>query len=294
MKHKSITSLLFCLLITFSVITAQSQFPLEVGNEWCIADYSWDYGSSARLDTFSVKIETDTTLSNNKTYFRFNNNAFFGYRFYRSDSTALYAFDEQQLDEKLLIRFNMDIGESIEILTDMISYVDLEYIDSISVFGTQSKNYTYRLDGLMVHYITLSDKFGPVRMGSPGEPPGTADMHSTTIGCIISGESYGLILSIREKHSDFENYLLYQNYPNPFNPTTKISYSLSQPGRVSIIIYDVLGKEVSKLVDEYKTGGNYSRNFNASNLQSGYSSGVYFYQMRANGSVHTKKMILLR
>ena len=86
------------------------------------------------------------------------------------------------------------------------------------------------------------------------------------------------------------DFCLYQNYPNPFNPTTKISFSVSQPAKVSIIVYDVLGKKVTTLLNEEKSTGNYSIDFNGSNL----SSGVYFYQMRVNDYTETKKMILLR
>lgn len=87
--------------------------------------------------------------------------------------------------------------------------------------------------------------------------------------------------------SQFE---LLQNYPNPFNPTTTISYNLPQSGLVNIVIYDVLGKEIKRLVSEYKQAGSYRVNFDASAL----ASGVYFYSLRANDFVSTKKMLLLK
>jgi hypothetical protein len=83
---------------------------------------------------------------------------------------------------------------------------------------------------------------------------------------------------------------LKQNYPNPFNPTTNISYSISEPSYVSIIIYDLFGREVNILVDEYKSIDNYTIDFDGSAL----SSGIYFYQMKVNNFINTKKMILLR
>ena len=81
------------------------------------------------------------------------------------------------------------------------------------------------------------------------------------------------------------DYILYQNYPNPFNPTTRISYSLSNPGKVSIIVYDILGKEVAVLLNEEKAIGNYYVDFVSDNL----SSGIYFYQLKANNFVENKK-----
>ena len=87
-------------------------------------------------------------------------------------------------------------------------------------------------------------------------------------------------------------FCLLQNFPNPFNPATVISYQLPQgfAGNVSLKIYDILGRVVKTLVNETKTAGSYSINFNAENL----SSGIYFYSLRAGNLVNTKKMLLLR
>ncbi len=87
-----------------------------------------------------------------------------------------------------------------------------------------------------------------------------------------------------------------QNYPNPFNPTTKINYDLPKDSKVNIVIYDILGREVKRLVNnEIKQAGSYIVDFNASN----YASGVYFYRIEAeepNGNkfVDSKKMVLLK
>jgi len=90
-------------------------------------------------------------------------------------------------------------------------------------------------------------------------------------------------------------YKLSQNYPNPFNPSTKIDYDIPFDGNVSILLYDISGREVAKLVNEVKTAGYYTAVFNGSNL----ASGMYFYRINAantNGSnfVSTKKMVLIK
>ncbi|NCS90369.1 MAG: T9SS type A sorting domain-containing protein [Ignavibacteria bacterium] len=87
-----------------------------------------------------------------------------------------------------------------------------------------------------------------------------------------------------------ESFLLQQNYPNPFNPSTSISYSIKEMGLVTLKIFDVLGREVSVLVNEVKEPGKYSINFDASKL----SSGVYIYYMNAGNFISTKKMILTK
>lgn len=99
------------------------------------------------------------------------------------------------------------------------------------------------------------------------------------------------ITNIKGLHSSSpDNYSLSQNYPNPFNPSTKINYSIAAAGIVTIKIYDILGREISTLVNEEKSAGKYEVNFNASPL----ASGVYFYQIKAGGFVSSKKMILIK
>ena len=85
-------------------------------------------------------------------------------------------------------------------------------------------------------------------------------------------------------------YSLEQNYPNPFNPSTSIKYSIPKAGQVKLNVYSVTGKLVANLVDEFKTAGNYTVNFNAVNL----ASGVYFYRLSSGSFVENKKMILVK
>ena len=86
------------------------------------------------------------------------------------------------------------------------------------------------------------------------------------------------------------SYSLESNYPNPFNPTTKIKYSIPNEGVVIIKVYDILGNEVTTLVNEEQPIGNYEIDFFGSNL----SSGVYFYRMQAGTFSDTKKLILIK
>ncbi len=87
-----------------------------------------------------------------------------------------------------------------------------------------------------------------------------------------------------------KDYALYQSYPNPFNPTTTIKYSIPYSDIVSIKVFDILGREVAVLLNEYKPAGTYSIEFNANR----FASGVYFYQLNAGSYVETKKMMLMK
>lgn len=83
---------------------------------------------------------------------------------------------------------------------------------------------------------------------------------------------------------------LMQNYPNPFNPTTTISYSIAEPNNVKVVVYDYIGREISTLVNEFKSEGRYEASFDARSL----ASGIYFYRLTSGKNVSTKKMLLLK
>jgi hypothetical protein len=87
-------------------------------------------------------------------------------------------------------------------------------------------------------------------------------------------------------------FALHQNYPNPFNPTTKIRFEIPKQaeGEVSLKVYDLLGKEVASLVNGNLNAGNYEINWDAAE----YSSGVYFYTLRASTYTETKRMVITK
>jgi hypothetical protein len=102
---------------------------------------------------------------------------------------------------------------------------------------------------------------------------------------------------IRNKNSIVSSYKLEQNYPNPFNPTTKIKFDLPHLYKgglggvlVSLKIYDITGREIKTLVNEYLNPGTYEVTFDGSN----FASGVYFYELKTNNFVITKKMVLIK
>jgi hypothetical protein len=114
----------------------------------------------------------------------------------------------------------------------------------------------------------------------------------------IDDVQYGFTTPVEENISEFPTaFSLGQNYPNPFNPSTTIKYSISSEALnasslqlVSLKIYDIIGREVSTLVNESQKSGNYEVSFNAKDL----TSGVYFYTLRAGSFYESKKMILLK
>jgi len=99
--------------------------------------------------------------------------------------------------------------------------------------------------------------------------------------------SYSKILSVEAVPENFE---LTGNYPNPFNPQTVIRFNLPSESFVTLKVYDVLGREVSTLLNKQINAGGYSVLFNAS----GYSTGIYFYSITAFGKTITKSMTVMK
>jgi hypothetical protein len=96
-----------------------------------------------------------------------------------------------------------------------------------------------------------------------------------------------------EKETELPTHFsLEQNYPNPFNPSTTIEYAIPRAEHVTVKVYDVLGREIATLVDEFKQAGTYNSQFSIGNYQLG--SGVYFYILQAGEYISTKKMVLLK
>jgi len=114
----------------------------------------------------------------------------------------------------------------------------------------------------------------------------------------LSGSTMSVLTAIIDFPTGTENnfevipsdYKLYQNYPNPFNPTTTIKYNLPKDGYVSLKVYDILGKEVSVLVNTYSRAGTFEAVWDAS----GMSSGIYMYKLTTPMFSETKKMMLVR
>ncbi|RJP60167.1 MAG: T9SS C-terminal target domain-containing protein [Ignavibacteriales bacterium] len=103
--------------------------------------------------------------------------------------------------------------------------------------------------------------------------------------------NFSTIVSVDNEHKEVVNeFSLSQNYPNPFNPTSKIKYQIAKLGKVELKVYDILGREITTLVNDIKAPGIYEVTFNASQL----ASGVYFYRLISSDFVQTKKMMVIK
>lgn len=125
----------------------------------------------------------------------------------------------------------------------------------------------------------------------------TFDINSLARGGQILNyrEGLGFVTGVNEQSSLPLEYTLSQNYPNPFNPETRIRYQLVKPDRVALKIYNMLGQEVRTLINEFKPAGAYEVSWDGkNNIGQRAPSGMYLYRLESQGTVATKKMVLLQ
>ena len=271
-------------------------YPLEIGNLWAYEDYYINNGNQ-EFAGYSWEIITDfITLGNSKDYFELVRNEFTGIKdtlYLRLDeqTAEIYLYDFSSGNDLLYENLFVETGDTI--CYEYPEYWDCQIVQSEEPFSTWGLNTQKRIIfpdevGFICSH-SLVNEIGKFNYGC-------ADLYgysSNLIGCVIDGTVYGdtSVVSVESKIPEIPSeYSLLQNYPNPFNPTTKISWQAPVGAYQTLKIFDVLGKEIATLVDEYKPAGRYEVEFDASSLP----SGIYFYQLKAGLFVETKKMIMLK
>ncbi|MCX6165293.1 MAG: T9SS type A sorting domain-containing protein, partial [Ignavibacteriae bacterium] len=152
----------------------------------------------------------------------------------------------------------------------------------VGVFMTNNygTNWVELADGLpntVAIHLDYNEASGKIRIGTHGR--GTWEILGIITG--LSNNNYEVP----------NNYTLFQNYPNPFNPNTKIEFKIKEKGLVTLKVYNILGKEISTLVNKNLSAGTYDLTFYGEN----YSSGLYFYSLFVDGNkIDSKKMLLIK
>lgn len=111
---------------------------------------------------------------------------------------------------------------------------------------------------------------------------------------LLTGFAKANTVNVEDETSTPFVFTLEQNYPNPFNPSTTIQYGISNRQFVTLKVYDLIGKEIATLVNEFKPAGSYEVEFNSASSIKNLASGIYFYRLQAGDFVETKKMTLLK
>ncbi len=163
-----------------------------------------------------------------------------------------------------------------------------EVIDSKSGSGVLFMNYQGTDKYGAIHFD--SGTFKTVYTGFGLEQISESEMRNLLVKNILNW--FGVLTNVDDNGSDqlTYKYELSQNYPNPFNPATTIKYQIKNRTKVEVSVYDILGREVARLVNAVQEAGNYNVDFNAAQL----SSGVYFYRLKTDEFTSIKKMMLLK
>jgi beta-glucanase (GH16 family) len=171
----------------------------------------------------------------------------------------------------------------------------IEWNESIIQFFVDGQSYYYQS---IANGINSTDEFqNPffiilnLAIGGnwPGNPDGTMQFPIKMYVDYV--KAYELVTDIENMNDEIPQEIkLEQNYPNPFNPETKIKYSVPETEFVSLKVYDILGNEISSLVNETKTPGNYEIKFDGTSL----SSGIYLAKLQVGNSFKMRKMILAK
>lgn len=272
-------------------------FPLNTGNVWI---YSVQSFPPMPFPYYIYKIERDSVF-NNYRYFLYKgyNISQFSSEWIRYDSATgnLLAYSTNGgcsgfANDKIIDSLSSTPGDIINCNYQVFMTRQCISVIIISVFNnipTELKEFKH--DGLIYNLTRYAKNFG-IFYSCSGDPPPCSG-YSTLIGCIINGVVFGdttvtgIVIAnpvIPEKFS------LSPNYPNPFNPKTIINYDLPVASFVSLKVFNILGKEVSSLVNEMQNAGSYSVEFNGDGL----AGGVYFYRMEAGEFIGTKRMVLLK
>jgi hypothetical protein len=204
----------------------------------------------------------------------------------QGDANAVWIF-------QIASSFNMTSGRQVFLIGGAKASNIFWQVGSAATFGT-----TAVMKGTILAYANITFATGASLEGRALARTESVTLQSNVIGGTTNSPlraTKSVLKSseptIVQNGSAPKEFALSQNYPNPFNPSTKIQYTIGNPGLVSLKVYDVLGKEIANLADGQYSSGSYSVDFNATNL----SAGMYFYTLTtSNGFSQTKKMLLIK
>jgi len=273
--------------ISLDSAVANEYYPVATGNEWFYRAVGLPTADSTISRT--VRVVGDTLFPDGLRYSILDQEDVMGGRYVRTDSSSV--FYRYSGGDQRVFRLNAQIGDTMRINWGPYSTAKLTSIDTAIVLDVQVRVLTFELEGTLFAIVRLCEKFGPMtewRYSDP--PPPWPDWGRELVGCTIDGIRYGRTLDVHAPLSVARSIALHQNYPNPFNPSTTIEYELPRASNVTLSVFDLLGRNVSVLVNERKDAGVYKIKFDGTGL----ASGVYFCRIMSDGFTQTRKLLLLK
>jgi photosystem II stability/assembly factor-like uncharacterized protein len=278
-------------------------FPLQVGNVYLYR--SWDFPYPQNGYYFYARILRDTIAFGKRYFYCFNipsiQNGWVRYDSLSGLLLQLYPGNGcgNNPNDKVIDSLKAKLGNTLNYCPYNATMSrlcnDTSYVTLFNYYNTKKKGFAH--DGLIVSNVIYGNNIGIFSYGS-GEPPPISH-YVDLVGCYVNGVMYGDTTLTGIKNISTEvpsNFSLSQNYPNPFNPTTliRINVGKTENGKqktvTELAVYDIAGRLIQTLVKEELQPGTYEVTFDGSAL----TSGVYFYQLRTDNFVQTKKLVLMK
>ncbi|MEW5843437.1 MAG: T9SS type A sorting domain-containing protein [Bacteroidota bacterium] len=318
MKYFKICLLVFGLLLSTKIFAqvnpSLNYYPLHIGDEWQYKITHYEEAKFKGVSYFVKKVLSDTIMSNGKKYYRVEQPPF------QKDSIKKAEIIFARLDSSSGLLYNYSVRDQKEVKVDSVfcrkgdayfkwgtvQYELLCYDESEEMVLGEN-----RATKSVMNWIISDEGFrwklalglGTVYQEKHLNWVGVTNNIYELVYAKINGVEYGQLVDVKkEKNNIPQEFSLSQNFPNPFNPSTAIKFSVPsvgaehvQPLHVSLKVYDLLGREITTLVNEEKAPGNYEVRFNAETRRGeSLPSGVYIYRLQAGSYSKTKKMILLK
>lgn len=281
-----------------SVKEALKYYPLHIGDYW---QYKVTSQSSGHKDTSWIgykEVIGDTLMPNDKKYFAIKEDRitypyqpYYWPRFIRIDSTTanIYEYDRGNFSEYKIDSLLSKEGDIF------LNYGSIKCTKETTkvIFGNNVKTKLMEdnlLSSTGYSGWELAQGYGEVMRYYDDIFVSWVHYQCDLIYAEIGGAKYGVKTNVHKLEDLPNQFRLLQNYPNPFNSTTTIKYQLLSHTKVSLKIFDVLGREIVTLVDREQDPGNFKVIFNATDL----SSGIYFYRLQTNTFTQINKMLLLK
>ncbi|MGD8305401.1 MAG: T9SS type A sorting domain-containing protein, partial [Ignavibacteria bacterium] len=287
-------------------------YPLAIGNRWVYDESTVTHHDPYPNYSHRILVKEvlkDTIASNGKKYYKINDETLWENsvleRVDSSEGKVYRYYEDQSLPEDEYLAYDLlaEVGDTL--LSSRMGFTPVGF----TTMYAESMFDKWELTKPKKVFVEYTLQFHPpifsltqdIGLDSIYSYFDFGDTYITLKGCVINGIIYGdtTVVSVEDETLNLPSeFSLSQNFPNPFNPTTKIVFTIPVvvdakfASRTNVIlkVYDVLGNEITTLVNEEKPIGEYEVEFNGAGLP----SGVYFYQLRAGSFVETKKMVYLK
>ncbi len=286
--------------VTFESLFAQGTYPLSKGNVWQFWDYDYLNGQVTWIYGWTTKVVGDTLMPDGKSYaVLFSDAGIPGARFMRQEGSKVYiGLGASHPDSSYVIYdFSKSQGDTVRLeifaLSDDTMLTTIAVDDSGSFFGQKRRYQEYLTESLhsSAYMIDrIAEGFGLVY----------EEMEAGTTwflrGAIIDNVTYGTIISVDQKLTSVPAaFELEQNFPNPFNSSTTISFNLTSKGKVSLVVYNLLGMEVRNLLNARLEQGFHRVTWDGKdNMGRFVASGAYIYRAVVDGASASKVMTFLK